>query len=644
MQTNTESDIPSPIKEPNPLKEEFIKNVKLHTEKKEQYKKLIKTIEHELGPINWCYNPCDDHGEPTEFNASELRDIILHERTYNILTDKHTQVVYLYTQKTGIYHKDGEQYLRYMIDRVLGDKSTTRKINETIELLKIRTYATIEVSPKIAVENGLLDITTGKLEEFNCYEFNTNKLAVEYKESAKSEAWLNFIDQVCPNDKDLLQEWSGYILVKGYPYHAIMWLYGPSGRNGKGAWSRTMQGILGEENYSSVSIDEFDGKHRFAVFNLRDSLFNICSEPRADREFSIEMLQMLTGQDSIDAERKGVQERFKFKNGAKITVMGNKFPKINNPTEAFWERLKLCKFPNQFIGENQVQDIEKSWLDDPEQRSGILNWMIEGARRLLKHGFTLTRTQEKTIIQFKRASDTVGAFIDECIEFKADEFSEKTKTYELYKEYCQEIIGIPPKSNTEFSSKLNAISKIKDTSKRLGIGKNKVKTRVWQGIKLLELPKDENDELGDEQDGTKTEDKTQNKQLTLGESGTVGTAGTASITCQKQEELKINKDNSQKPVPLVPSVPKNDSIMRFQRVNSRVESHRCDNPECENERAILAEYKQVLDAETVKELGKDALYFCPDCFNKARSNAEKDGINFVEAPMEEPTDDYPEGF
>jgi phage/plasmid-associated DNA primase len=56
------------------------------------------------------------------------------------------------------------------------------------------------------------------------------------------------------------------------------------------------------------------------------------------------MLQMLSGQDSIDAERKGVQERFKFKDGAKMTMMGNKFQNVDKPTDAFWERLKLCKF------------------------------------------------------------------------------------------------------------------------------------------------------------------------------------------------------------------------------------------------------------------------------------------------------------
>ena len=624
MSSDISSDIPPPTKEPNPLKEEFIKNVKAHAKKKEEYERKIKTIEQEMGPINWCYNPKDDHGEPKEFNASDLRDMILNERSYNILTDKHTQVIYLYTQKTGIYHKDGEQYLEYLIDRVLGDKSTTRKISETIELLKIKTYAEIEPSQKIAVKNGLLDVKTEALEDFSPYEFNTNKLDVEYKEGIKSELWENFIDQVCPDDKLLLQEWSGYLLLKCYSFHAIMWLYGPTGRNGKGAWARTMQSILGESNHSNVSIDEFDGKHRFALYNLKDKLFNICSEPRTDRVLSVELLQMLTGQDSIDAERKGVQDRFKFKNTAKITVMGNKFPKLNKPTEAFWERLKLCKFPNQYTGSNQIQDIENQWLNDPEQKSGVLNWMLAGLHRLLKHGFSQTQTQTETIIQFKRASDTIASFLMEQVEFSINEVTIKVDAYEHYKKYC-DYIGVTNESYPEFSRKLHDHPKIKDTSKRID-GKKK---KVWGGFKLKPLNFEDVEE----------EEANEQTKLTF---GTTGTSGTASIPREYFETSKKCLDIH--PVPAVPTVPEKKSVMRFQRVNSRVESHKCDNPKCENEKAILAEFKQLLDVETVKEIGKAALYFCPDCFKNAKANAEKDGVKFVEVPMDEPTDDYREGF
>ncbi len=540
------SDVPSGLpKEPNPARDKWMQKIKAEIAQDEEFNKQVKTIEKELGSVNWTYIDMITEDEP--FNVSEFTRAIICRPEYNIVTDKNSQVIYLYTEKTGIYHKDGENYLKFIIDSVLGPQSSSHRINETIDLIKVRTCATFTYSPEIAVQNGLLDIQTGKLAPFTPFEFNTNKLNVEYKEGAKSESWLEFINQVCPADKDLLQEWSGYLLIKGYPYHAIMWLYGPTGRNGKGVWARTMQAILGEANYSSVSIDEFDGKHRFAVFGLHDSLFNICSEPRTDRMLTIELLQALTGQDSIDAERKGVQERFKFKNSAKMTVMGNKFPKVDNPTNAFWERLKLIKFPFQFVGADQIPNIEKNWLDDPEQRSGILNWMIEGALRLINNlgRFTETKTQQETIIQFKRASDSIGAFLAECIEFDSQAYARKNETQELYKGYC-ELIGVVNESDKKVAERLKNTPRVKDTSIRIG-GQ---KTKIWKGIKLKPLPKIE----GDDEETTEG-----TQQTTLGgESGTSGTSGTDyEVESPSKFEISLEKeqDPTQKSVPTVPSVP-----------------------------------------------------------------------------------------
>jgi P4 family phage/plasmid primase-like protien len=436
----------------------------------------------------------------------------------------------LYDKNSGIYHKNGEQFLKVIFNSVLGKESTPHRIKDTIELVKIKTFAAITPSAKIAVQNGLLNFETLKLEPFTEFEFVTNKLNAEYKKDVRSEAWEKFIDQICPDDKDLLQEWSGYLLVKGYPFHTIMWLFGPTGRNGKGTWARTMQGILGEDNYSNVSIDEFDGKHKFAVFNLHESLFNICSEPRTDRLLTIEMLQMLSGKDAIDAERKGVQTRFKFTNGAKITVMGNKFPNVDKPTDAFWERLKLCKFPNRFTGRDQVQDLENTWLNDPNQKSGILNWMLEGRQRLLKnHGFSMTKTQEETVIQFKRASDSIGAFIAECLEFNQKEYVPKTALSEHYKLYC-EAIGVTPEKDRLFSERIRNTPRIKDSNPYL-LGK---KTKAWGGIKLKPVPTEsgENDDLPE---------SVEQKTLDTPENRTVRTERT---TFTPRENVEVEKEVS----------------------------------------------------------------------------------------------------
>jgi putative DNA primase/helicase len=495
----------------------------------------VTFILDEILPIPFSYDIDEEH----PFNAEELATIILKREEYGIITDRSTEVIYLYTEKFGVYRKDGEQILRTLIDQVLKTSSSTQRINETISLIKIKTYAIIKPSEKIAVLNGILDVKTGTLQPFSKHEIITNQLNVKYNENVKSEKWIQFVEQILPSKEDQLQlqEWSGYALIKGYPKHVFMWLYGPKGRNGKGTWARTISDILGAENYSNIPIDDLDGKNRFAIYTLKHSLMNFSSEPRTNRTLTIELIQSLTGEDQIEAERKGVQERFKMENEAKLTIMGNSFPRIHNPTDAFWERILILTFPNQFTGSNQKVRIEKEWLENSKDRSGILNWMIDGAKRLIENNFVFTesKSQNDIIIQFKRASDNIGAFIVEVIALDLKAVTPKADVQKHYIDYCISIDtqAQPP---AKLNAKLLNLKGVKETKTRVGSEKTQVK--VWKGFSLKPLP-EESEETSENDD----------PQKNLADFGTSGTSGTSVIPKRIfEEEKSIDKI-------LVPSVP-----------------------------------------------------------------------------------------
>ena len=148
------SDIANLPKESNIAREEFLQRIKAGIAQDEEFDKQVKTIEKEIGLLDWTYINKITEEEP--FNVSQFANFFLCRPEYNIVTDKNSQVIYLYTDKTGIYHKKGEQHLQYLIDKVLGPHSNSHRINESINLLKIRTFASITYSQKIAVQNGLL--------------------------------------------------------------------------------------------------------------------------------------------------------------------------------------------------------------------------------------------------------------------------------------------------------------------------------------------------------------------------------------------------------------------------------------------------------------------------------------------------------
>lgn len=523
-----ESDVPLglPQKTPGECLREFKQALKELPEA--NYLRPTLEVEFESSLIGH-YDPKTEKFNPVEIACNLIG-------TFRILTDKTIGTIYLYYQPNGLYRRDGEAILRYLIQRHLGDESRTHRRNEIIDRIKDMTGSEIIFSQKLAVDNGLLDPSTGTdgtPKPFTPKEFVVHKLNATLKKDAKCPKYEQFIEQVCPADKLALQEWSGYLLLPNYPIHKIAWLLG-TGRNGKGAWTRTMQAILGQENCSALSLEQFDGAHRFALTRLKSSLFNVASEPKTKKNLDTELLKFVTGKDRIDGEIKGKQDTIQFTNYAKMTVMGNEFPPVKDTTDAFWDRVLLINFPNRFIeGKNQILDIENIWLNDPEERSGILNWMLTGLKRLLTSGkFTISKTQEQMIVEFKRASDSVGAFLHEVAIIGGQEITTRKQAYETYKDYC-EIIGVSPVDEKFFTPRLKSTPRIRDTTKRI----EGVKSRVWQGLKLGELPKEPEEE---------------DFQLKLDISGTDGTVGTP-FSLPQNSEVKNKREYTC--VPIVPGVP-----------------------------------------------------------------------------------------
>ena len=401
-------------------------------------------------------------------------------------TERTTEILYYGDEAKGKWDTNGEIHLQEILTNILGEDNRVSHYTNILHALKGLTYTDITFSKKIACENGLLDVETGELSPFNLDEMAFYSIPTNYNPKTTCKEWNDFLNQVLnPEDIPTIQEWSGYILLPDYRFHKMTWLHG-AGRNGKGVWERTIIGIIGKENVSGVGLEEFDGNHRFALRQLYGKLFNPCSEPITNRKKALrtELLKKATGQDNISAECKGTDKRIDFTNTSKITVLANKFPTVKDNTVAFKERRIILNFPNEFTGQNQKQNLETTWLNDPEKKSGILNWMIDGLQRLLSQGtFTESKTQQAIELEFQRASDTIGAFINELAMFGKNYVSSRAEAYEAYENYC-EIYGLEIENSKDFTQTLEHTPKITK-------GKHKGE-RAWKGVSFKNLLEDEN--------------------------------------------------------------------------------------------------------------------------------------------------------
>jgi P4 family phage/plasmid primase-like protien len=372
-----------------------------------------------------------------------------------------------------------------MVSKILDEQNKRHYFTDILHDLKGLTYDSLEFSFKIAVQNGLLDVETQTFTDFNENEMAFHEINVKYDPAAECPNFEQFMKMVVnPDDLATIQEWSGFLLLPDYRFHKLLWVHG-AGRNGKGVWQRTMEAILGESNISSLGLEEFDGNHRFALENLYGKLFNPCSEPNTNKVLQTALLKKATGQDTIEAEIKGKQARVQFRNCSKITVLANKFPKVTDTTTAFKERRLFIKFPNEFTGKDQIQNIERNWLTINDERSGILNWMLAGLKRLLEQGyFTESKTQQETEIEFFRASDTISAFLTEMAIFDKNRVTTRSEAFTAYKNYC-EVLGLDAEIEKKFTQRLKETPKISVCFVR-----TPKQERAWKGLGLKDIDDD----------------------------------------------------------------------------------------------------------------------------------------------------------
>jgi putative DNA primase/helicase len=454
---------------------------------KAKEKGLIKTLP---------FNP-EHHDANQQVQIEQILNKLKEQYIFKTPTD--TEDIYHY--ENGIYI-ESEAKIKSLLEEWLTDKTTTHLVEEILNHIRRGSYVSRDDFNKtgtiLPVQNGLLNLDTQQVTPFTQDKIYTYKLTVKYDPTKQCIKFQKFLTEILDKDDiPTLQEYLGYCLLAAMPYHKMMWFHGV-GRNGKGRVMLTVQALIGKDWCSNLNLEEFYGDRRFSVANLYGKMVNVASEPSTKRVLQTPLIKKITGEDPIDAEIKNKQKFLTFQNFAKFFILGNRFPRVNDSSIAFWDRVILLKFPYSFIGDKQIPDIEKQWTNDPDEMSGILNWFLEGLHRLNKNNkFTESKNSQETISEFKRASDSVLAFIDDQCIFEKGFILPRSDVYDIYKDYC-DLYGLPIEDEKAFVGRVKQLPKVYAVSRRI----EKENTRVWIGLKIKELPQD--DSVDDTPDTSKT--------------------------------------------------------------------------------------------------------------------------------------------
>jgi len=434
--------------------------------------------------------------EREKLKDKEIKAVILNDlmERFIFVTADDNEDVYVY--KDGIY-VPGEKLIKAETEKIIGDEASTYLITEIINHIKRRTYVPRSLFNKdknyLPVKNGLLNLKDFTLHPFDTSKIYTYQLPVEYDAEADCPNIKNFISNIVrKEDIPILQEFLGYCLYPDMPAHKSLWLYG-TGRNGKTTFVNLLRILLGDICTVSVSIEELDGRHRFSKARLFGKLVNIISEPPVQDKMETVEFKKLTGGDLVSAEVKNKQNTIDFVNFAKFIILGNKFPEVEDTTSAFWERVIVIEFPNQFIG-NAIPNYERV-LVEKDGVAGFLNWCLEGLKRLEARGFKFSESKSSAQkkAEFMRMSNSARAFIEERCEFKPSAYISKGDLYDSYKLFCERE-GLAIVGKKRFSEIVGEIPRVYAKHKKIG---GKIQ-RAWFGIRVKE---EEEEEEEDESEG-----------------------------------------------------------------------------------------------------------------------------------------------
>jgi putative DNA primase/helicase len=393
--------------------------------------------------------------------------------------------VTLLVYESGYYHK-GEDLARRLAHGLLRDQSKPRSLEDAIALLKESTkieYGQLNphANDLINLINGMLDWRTGQLLPHSPKHLSTVRINARYDPTAKSAIVDKFLADIFPEDAMLLaQELVGYLLVATIKWQKAFMLVG-LGANGKSTFLFLVTSLLGEENVSNVSLQDF-GENRFKVAELLGKLANIYADLPSKAVEQSDMFKNIVTGDAITAERK-FGHPFKFKAYARLLFSANELPRTKDRTAAFFRRWFVIPFLKIF-DEHHVKpdpDILQKLTTD-EAKSALLNHALIGLQRLdAQNGFSKCPSVIKATTDYRIHCDNIFEFIQEKLERNSNGCLPKQDVSAEYVKWCGESGIQHPATKQEFNKAIAEHLGAKEGREILSDG-GKGKRRAWQGI------------------------------------------------------------------------------------------------------------------------------------------------------------------
>lgn len=306
-------------------------------------------------------------------------------------------------------------------------------------------YFTNEQQDFIPCGNGMLRLSDMTLLPFGPNYRRRNKLAVPFEPGAACPMFLDNLMKPALDggDLDLLQRWCGLALIGVNLSQVLLILSGTAG-GGKGTFIRVLIGILGQRNVASLRTRHLG--NRFEVGRLLGSTLLHGADVPADflNCEGASVLKSLTGGDPAVVELKGSNERPEVvcRFNAVVTCNSQLSVRLEGDGDAWRRRLRVIEYRKPASREI-ITDLSERILRD--EGPGVLNWMLEGLKRIRGDGWQLhaSENQRRRVEDLLMRSESHVRFVREGLVADASASLKVADCYEGYARFCEARAWVP---------------------------------------------------------------------------------------------------------------------------------------------------------------------------------------------------------
>lgn len=403
-----------------------------------------------------------------------------------------------YLYQNGVYNIcDDRQEETVVMDHIRSDCRTMKHIKDVASQWAISKK--VRIAPDqlnkdpyiLNLKNGLYDLRTNKLEEHTPRIKSTIRINAEYEPEAKGKVFDRFIKEVVPdkNNRLLVQEMVGYSITS-FNNAKKMFILDGKGDTGKSTLLNVIEALLTEKNVSNVMLQKLSD--RFSTAQLFGKTANIFADLPSTALKGDSIFKALTGDDKVQAERKG-QDPFNFYNKAKLIFSCNGLPdNYGDRSDAFYNRLIILPFNHSVPKEKQDPHLNDKL---EKELNHILNWAINGLKRLIKNNFVFTENQatKELVEEYKVNSNSVLLFINDMCEIEESNIVSTTELYKNYKLYCEEN-GLMPLKTIKFYREIEN-NYPNEILRAENIRVPETHKRAFKGIRLIQRYQENNGKI-----------------------------------------------------------------------------------------------------------------------------------------------------